>query len=379
MKKIFCLLLCLVLVCTVLVSCGPDEIGDYIVNYPEKSEEIENVTLNLYIIAEEGTTANAKTTVQRMINQYTESEYHTTLNIHYLSSTEYNDAVVSAAADNGENGANIVLINSASLYNNLRDDGRLLDLTKYFSSRTYGRLNTLITKALLDGSKETGKSESDKKLYVVPNNRIIDEYEYLVIDKHVARDILHYSPAYLKSLTDPTSDAVEALKQEITNAGYNADSLVFTTSGMYEVMAGLESLGESGSYCNITKYPTVDSDIAYASAFAIINRDKLGDGDILDTTLSDRSMQIIYAINTDSYLRNLLQYGVSGTNYNVVDGDIVRVNDGENNYRMNILYTGDVFKAEYCSEIGWTPEVAAYGLLQNAESVVKAPAQKESE
>ena len=40
MKKIWSLLLCLVLVCTMLVGCGDEPIGSYIENYPETVEKI---------------------------------------------------------------------------------------------------------------------------------------------------------------------------------------------------------------------------------------------------------------------------------------------------------------------------------------------------
>ena len=89
-------------------------------------------------------------------------------------------------------------------------------------------------------------------------------------------------------------------------------------------------------------------------------------------------MQMIYAINNDVELRNYLQYGVSGANYNVVkigEGedavvDIVRNVDCENTYEMNLDYTGDVFKADYCSEYGWTKEAKEFGISQNADSKV---------
>ena len=80
-------------------------------------------------------------------------------------------------------------------------------------------------------------------------------------------------------------------------------------------------------------------------------------------------MKIIYSINTDTYLRNLLQYGVMGTNYTVENGDIVRIAEGENVYHMDLLHTGDIFKAEFCSEINWTKTAYDNGVAQNKDSV----------
>ena len=78
-------------------------------------------------------------------------------------------------------------------------------------------------------------------------------------------------------------------------------------------------------------------------------------------------MKLIYAINTDIELRNFLQYGVLGANYNNNNGDISRINDGVNTYDMNLIYTGDVFKAYNCSALGWTDSAKNYGAQQNKD------------
>ena len=51
MKKLICLILCIVLSSLALVSCGEDPIGDYLENY-EKPVEKEKLSLNLYIVAD---------------------------------------------------------------------------------------------------------------------------------------------------------------------------------------------------------------------------------------------------------------------------------------------------------------------------------------
>ena len=84
-------------------------------------------------------------------------------------------------------------------------------------------------------------------------------------------------------------------------------------------------------------------------------------------------MQVIYAINADVELRNYLQYGVEHTNYSVVNGLVVPTNDPESIYNMNLLYTGDVFKALYCEVDGWVKwneNSFTSGKLQNNDAVV---------
>ena len=143
-------------------------------------------------------------------------------------------------------------------------------------------------------------------------------------------------------------------------AGYNAEEYVYIQNGAYELKGQLEA--NNKNVCNIIQNPTVDLAEAYSSAFAIVNTEN----DVVD----DRAMQIIYALNSDVELRNLLQYGVYGTNYTLSDdGEILMVSDEMNTYRMKLEYTGNIFVASYCDEIGWTAEVAANGEKQNADSV----------
>ncbi len=373
MKKIFSLFLCIALMCAMLVGCGEKEIGSYLPNYPEDVSRVDKLTLNLYIVVEDNTHDNAITTVQRMIKQHTESKYSTILNVHYVKAAEYNEKVLAAANAQGENMANIVLINSESLLNSLMNTAsgnRLCDISTYLDSRDFGTLNTQIPTALLEGSKVNGR------LYTLPNSRVIGDYEYLVIDKEIARDVLKFSPTELmsyKSLED-AAPLIEAMNQN----GYNASELVYIVSGKYELRAELEA---DNNYVNIATYPTVTKEFAFASCFGIINNPD-------DKRYNDRAMQILFALNNDVYLRNLLQYGVEGTNYTVVDNDVKRVtyidttgltgealenalNNNENVYNMNLFYTGDVFNAYFCSELGWVKSVYDNGLMQNKDSVVQ--------
>lgn len=354
MKKIWCLILCLVLACSVLVGCAEDEIGDYLKNYPEQTETVGKLSLNMYIIVGDNTTENAKTTVKRMISQHTVSEYNTELNVFYIPEAEYETKVMTAINNGGENTPHIILINSESMLNSLYKsdaDTKLADLSAYFASRDFGRLNTQIADSLI----QTSKLGENNKLYTVPNNHVVDEYTYLVIDEEVAHQTLHYPSNELKAYKS-LEDAV-ALKEEMSLAGYNADELVYEISGPYELRAELEA---NGNFCNIIKQPTATTEEVFSSAFAIVNT---------EAKYNDRAMKIIYAINTDTYLRNLLQYGVMGTNYTVENGDIVRISEGENVYNMNILHTGDIFKAEFCSEINWTKTAYDNGVIQNKNSI----------
>lgn len=352
MKKILVLLITVLLCAFALVSCGSDdddELGGYIHNYPETIQKADSITLDLYIITDDRTSSFAEVTVKRMITQLTELDFNTKLVVHYVKADEYENTLTSAINSNGENSADIVLINSSELMQKLVADKKLADLTSFLETRDYGALNSQIPKALLDASK------IDKKLYSIPNNHLLDEYEYLVIDIDYCRDYLKFNNSKLKSYKS-MEDAAELISK-IEADGKNPSDYIYMQTGLYNMKAELE---KAGKICNVVKYPTVTANEAFESAFAIVNRNQ----DIVE-----RSMEILYAMNTDEELRNLFQYGVEGTNYVVNDGDIVRVSNGENQYYMNLIYTGDIFKADFCSEIGWTKEAYENAYKQNNEAV----------
>ena len=162
MKKILSLLLCLVWAVSLFTSCSEEVIGDY--EYPNfVPKEIPSITLDFYVIAGEGTSDLAKDTVERMLSQYTETKYKTSLVLHYIAEADYKAELLDGISKEGADKADIVLVNSAELMKELVADNKLLDLTAYYNGDTYGRLNTMITKTLVEASKIDGK------IYSVPN------------------------------------------------------------------------------------------------------------------------------------------------------------------------------------------------------------------
>ncbi len=369
MKKILSILLCLVFACGMLVSCDEDrEYGSYLPNYGDYKPEVEEkLTLNLYIITDDETAENAKDTVALNISLYTTRNYNTDLKVHYVKSSQYEAKVTEAASSTGEDAAHIVLINSLDLMRDLakgKEAGGVADLVElsdYLADGEIGVLNVNIASALLESAKDFG----DDKLYAIPNNHIVDQYEYILIDKWANDEYKVIPPSMFDNDLGPDElvglDAlVEELKACLVADGKDPADYIKTEKGAYEKQELLEADGKFE--CLVTKNPTVTWDIAFSSAFAIIDRGE---------NYNDRAMQMIYAINMDSDLRDLLQYGVKDINYKLVNNDIVRIESSTTTYKMNILYTGNMFTASYSSEINWTEEVAKNGEKQNSEAVAE--------
>ena len=153
---------------------------------------------------------------------------------------------------------------------------------------------------------------------------------------------------------------VAELEEKLEENGYNPADYIYTTKGAYELQESIEASADVE--CLVIKNPTVTEEIAFSSAFAVVDRGE---------KINEKAMEMIYAINMDKGLRNLLQYGVADINYKVVDGDIVGIKGATSTYSMNIKYTGNMFIASYSSEIGWIKSVHENGILQNKEAVAE--------
>ncbi len=463
MKRLISAFLCLLLAITMLVSCGEDPIGEFLEEYDYVPTEIEEISLNFYIVCDDASTENAKETVKQRIEQYTLDKYHTAVKVTFVSEDMYEPIALSKATEGAKDRADIILVNSKSLMDQLIEKNRLVDLTDFYSSKEYGKLNVQIASDLLEASAIPVEDEDgviSNRYFCVPNNHVVGEYEYIAIDKAVARHY-YFSDETLSTYTDYSAlgeenlwlaleyagenpadhikvvtcgkddvqqlesenyfrlinkventagegepdnsqytylvvnkelskqygytkedfDAYESVEDYVefaeaqkanlwhaikADGGNPADSIKIV-GGMYEDKAVIES---EGYYCNIMSYPTATAEEAFSSAFAVVN----------GTEYAARAMEIIYALNNDIELRNLLLYGVKDTNFTLKSVNIgteenpvyvnyaVRVDEGESVYYMDLGYTGNIFNAYYCEAIGWTHIAAKNGQTQNYES-----------
>ena len=385
MKRLLSLLLCIVMICLALTGCSESFLEQFKEDIKEYDDlvlpsEREDVVLDFYIICEAETTDRSKEDVERYINAHLSDLYKTTLDIHYLSMEEYQNTVLADAAKTGEERADIVLIAGYDMFNALYSQNLLAELTPFYSTKKYGLLNTLIASTLLKSSlitvkayDEVGSPYDSLRYYTVPNNHVIGEYEYVIINKEIARQY-NFSSRQLEAMT--TYELTADLRAAI---GDTADQYVKAVKGIYTDKAAYEA---QGYHVNIVSYPVADIDEAFLSAFSIVRheldtryKDKEDDISIESKNIYndhyERCMEIVYALSADVTLKNLLQYGHKGTNYTLDSNEVVTsYTEGAGVYKMNMLYTGNVFNAYYCEEIGWNAAAYNNGVEQNKESVV---------
>lgn len=373
------LIMCVVLFATLLTSCN-DHAG--VDDYDWQPQVIVKLEYDLYIItdaipSEEAT--HAQKTVNSKINQYLDDKYDTILNIHYCTADEYDSVVANASGASARtsvtssdryNAGTILLITSEEMHNQLVSENKLVDLRPFLDTKDYGTLNIQITKTLIEAATVT--VDNVDHLYCIPNDHTIGEYQYTLINREIAEGKLNFSAQseILKMLLIdgvPNEKAQELIDSVNANLEETTLSDVIRNEvGSYEDKARFEA---EGFICNVSKYPEASAADAYESAFGILKSSDIYDGEKLVISAAEcenRAMQIIYAINADTTVRNLLQYGVEHTHY-ILEGNVA-VPTENNAYHMNLLYTGDVFNAYYSSV--WTESMAKNGEIQNSQSVV---------
>ena len=132
----------------------------------------------------------------------------------------------------------------------------------------------------------------------------------------------------------------------------------YTVKQTIEENKGVYTDEETGKqyYGIVVEYPEADEQDLYGNMFSVYG---------LSSHLSG-SMKIITALNTNAELRNLLQYGIEGTHYEISeDGVLHRLN---NDYMMDIEKTGNCFIAY--PEEGLPSNYWEIAKLQNNEALI---------
>lgn len=158
--------------------------------------------------------------------------------------------------------------------------------------------------------------------------------------------------AELASTTDYAKQLIAI--RTYKDLGYVSEDTNTTKEYAMRVVKGGGELAEIYSedyYMNIIESPRADYEDIFGSMFGVS----------VYTRNLNRCMEIITYLNTNSDLRNILQYGVEDVHYELDENGLLhRLND---NYMMDINKTGNVFMAY--PEEGMPANVWNYGKSQN--------------
>ena len=211
-KRVFSLLLCLVMVLSVvLTGCGKK-----VIEPPEQSGD--NYTLSMWIISEDKVEKKVADAVTAELNELIESSLKTRLSITYLTKAEYETKLAEAITNfksptteetdgaattettattdttssegSGfqpkfpevlENQVDIIYIEGEEMYTRFKENGWIRELDSIIASRSENKpLKEYVSAAYLSAIKLDGKTT-----YAIPNNNTIGDYTYMLMNKEL--------------------------------------------------------------------------------------------------------------------------------------------------------------------------------------------------
>ena len=469
-RKLVCLLLAFATVfsCFAFAGCSKKSGDTTVEGTTTDTASLSTVTLTLWIPTDEDTTEEAILAVEEAINKITNAKFETAIELHAIPRDEY-DAAVDArikeiedhiafeeeeAARKRKEAASLAALGQTLPPETTAPDTTApegedtyvndigMQVLKYpevgeyqmdiFLVRGYDNYMSYIDRGALSelDSELTGNSKIltqyiyptflstakiDGATYAIPNNHVVGEYKYLLINKRLVDELYwdHTSMTTLVKCQDFIMDVKERtdvtpLLAEEETAGmkfWSEDgsfsliaSKIPTSSNLLTFCQPRSSLGikeysdnvlmmktlkeagciaedpskveefgvgvitgnasdlakyEEDYYVKVYQAPLFTAEEVFNAMFAVSSYTK----DV------SRSMEIITALNTDPELRTVLQYGVEGMHWRVseTNEDVIEVISDD--YNMELLETGNVYMTYPAP--GVSKEYWEYGKVQN--------------
>jgi len=480
-RRILSLMLCLVTLLTVFAGCQKKEVDEEELN---KEQSVRTaVSLNMWVVTENKISAETEALIENAFNEVTKSRFTTYVDLIFCTESEYNKALdarfegIQAAIDAAEaeeqrkkeearslKAAGIttvadtteevttVITEEATILNEygvveleypaIPDDQ--IDIVLVLGRE---RLEELVANAYLedldDEISDTGTSKAlndyinplffthtkiEGSTYAIPNNHLIGEYTYLLIN----RDMAEKYYVHEGSVTDfkDVMNLVEDIKanetiapikapfddyltyfwgEDIEADGFSILASNYTLSMKQLGKKGVASTNPSNQKFNVTDvFSTKHTEHLLrmkmyedGGYFAKSENDEFGVGvvtgdyalrfqyeddyivkvlrnpiateaDVYESFFAvstytanlKRAMEVITLLNTTSELRNILQYGIEDVHYTIEDDGSIKRLNKD--YMMDIKKTGNIFMAY--PEEGMDLNAWTYGKLHNQDA-----------
>ncbi|MBE6631152.1 MAG: hypothetical protein E7623_00465 [Ruminococcaceae bacterium] len=442
-KRILSFLLCILLVVPCVfgfTGCSEDE-EEYQTDENGNIIVVDDsaITLTLYGIKNEGTTDAAIERVEAAINEMTKSQFSIQIDLRLFEEDEYyakletaletsyiekeelekeKETETEAASGDetetetekqsvetfinanglpeivypkaGENQVDIFLVTSADKITDYDINGWLSDLTTFMSG-SGSVLNSYINPNVLKAGKGI-----DGAIKSIPNNGVIGEYTYLLVNKELADKYYYDAQSFSDFLTfkaflddvmaEETEDYLWMLNEPDERLDIPVDGTFYghhlTATGdnvysseMANVVLGdrnierlilINDLLKTGNlkYGDIEDYPDQKIATAFVKGsrlmaekysdeyYTVIYNAPLANDDTtldamyaLSSTCASpaRAYDILKLLATSKEFINLLAYGIEGVDYEIKDGIVTKLN---NDYSINLRYCGNQFLLE---------------------------------
>lgn len=291
-KRLFCLLLCLLMIMPMVFMAGCSQTTEETPETTASASGVKAMTLTLYSITDENTTEEAIQQVQDAINKITEVDFNTHIILRLFTEADYMNAldekitaieeqialdeskaaaqkvaakaakaagVTTAVETTGEGDLTVetdeTVLNEYGLEKTVypEEDGDQLDiflvkgLSAYQDYITNGVLAPLDeelsvnSKILLDYIYPTFLSAAkiEGVTYAIPNNHMVGEYEYILINKELF-DKYYFDPDKVSTISD-LQEFVETVGTQEKNyipVLNTSDTYIYYPTGSKSVFAG---------------------------------------------------------------------------------------------------------------------------------------------
>ncbi len=446
-RRVLLFLLCLTLLVSgiAMTSCSSgDDDETPLEDLTYKSTSNRARTLVLCSITNESTTQEAVELVQAKLNSYTESKFNTHIVLKLLTANEYSQYVekqvqdiekrlelkerLANAAKTANNAMNVVgfttattvteeteavtdqtqigesgvkevvypvpeddqmdifLINGYEMYTDFVSRGVLSDLSEQILSGEAKLLSHYINPTMMEAVT------LDKKVYAIPNNTLMGEYEFILLRKDLCEKYYYDADrigsvsdlsSYLQTIKKNEADTIPMISCETieppvsypsgsqsvigcwlgTDGQTSAPGLLLNNSGFRRYLQFMQESKDLITYADefdssvkagavlirgghdvyekygeeynivVNKYPMATREVLYDGLYGIS----------VYTSEVSRCMDVVTLLTTNAEFRNAFQYGVEGTHYQR-DKDTGIVTMISNDYSMDPRYTGNLFK-----------------------------------
>lgn len=220
-KRVLSFLLCLMMVLPLmLASCGLGGDDPDVTTKPEEENAyVKPATLNFHIIADKAVSSEDEAAIEASFNEISKKLYKTQIDFIFYTADEYEEKIMDTLKDandiggvsasnkfeNSEvitslnevdipiemypavenNQVDIILINSKELYQSLRAKRYLAEISEQLNTK-FTDIEQRVSSHLINGAKE------GKNMYAVPNNVLIGQYEFILVQKDMAHLALYW-------------------------------------------------------------------------------------------------------------------------------------------------------------------------------------------
>ena len=378
-KKLISLATCTLLLASTVVGCGSS-------SESSNSGNGKPVELTWYTIGEE---PNDLAMVQEEANKYLEDKINAKINMKFIGYGDYTQKM-SVIINSGESYDLAFTCSWAGDYLGNSKKGAFLELDPYFEN--IGKpMHEAIDGRFWDGAKVDGKT------YAVPNQKeistapmwaftkeYVDKYNIPYKDIHTLEDLEPWlkvikenepnvvplyitkgfsAPQYFDQLvpplgveygddsltiknmfeTDKMKNTLKTLRRYYELGYINSDS---ATAQNDKAVKRFVTKGDGQPYAEVLWSKDLKYDVVASQIMDPYVTNASATGSMIAVSKNsknpDKAMEFLNLLNTDSYLRNLLDYGIEGTHYEKVGDNQIKLTDKAKEYTVGYYTLGNL-------------------------------------